>query len=68
MKLLELQAKISVQKMKIAMSMNRLKKDEMNQKRKPCKCKRYCKVNHFRHNWKCDPSDFFCSETFKLIK
>jgi uncharacterized C2H2 Zn-finger protein len=59
MKLLELQANISVQKMKIAMSMNRLKKDEKNQKRKPCKCKRYCKVNNFRRIWKCDPSDFF---------
>ena len=64
--LLILKVKTSSQEVKVATSLKKLKENETALEKKPCKCKRFCKIMHFRHNWNLKASSSFSTKFGKI--
>ena len=50
MKLSQIETNIAFQTAIIATSINKLMDKEYSDRRKQCKCKRFCRINHWKHN------------------
>ena len=66
--LMKLEAKLSTQKMNLAVSLSKLKVKEDVEKKKPCHCKRFCYITHLLHTWKSVASSSINSRFQQTLK
>ena len=52
LKLEKLQTTIAHQTGNMAATINDLMKQEISKMKEPCFCKKFCNINHLKHNWK----------------
>ena len=51
-KILEYQQNLFKQNYKLTRSVNKLMEVEISQSYKSCNCKKFCRINHGKHNWR----------------